>query len=64
MCAEVGPHQASSGSLRAYSIEAMADAIAQLLEDMRIRRPHLVGYSLGARVALALALRTGELLLP
>ncbi len=54
----------AGGLLRAYSIEAVADAIVQLLEDMHIRRPHVVGYSLGARVALALALGTGELPAP
>ncbi len=42
----------------------MAEAVAQLLEDMRIHRPHVVGYSLGARIALALTLRTGGLLCP
>lgn len=59
MCAERGAHEATSGALQAYSIEAMADAIAQLLKDMGICRPHVVGYSLGARIALALALRSG-----
>ncbi len=59
--AEIKVPRGTSSSLRAYSIEAVSDAIAQLLEDMRIRRPHVIGYSLGARVALALALRAGVL---
>lgn len=46
-----------------YSVEAMAEAVKQLLRDLRISRPHIVGYSLGARVALALALRTSAQLL-
>ena len=41
----------------------MAEAVVQLLRDLRVSCPHVVGYSLGARVALAMAISTGAQIL-
>jgi pimeloyl-ACP methyl ester carboxylesterase len=38
-----------------YSLEAQADAVARLLEHLRVRDCHLVGHSSGGSVAIALA---------
>ncbi len=51
------------GASGGYSIEAMAEAVVQLLRDLRVSCPHVVGYSLGARVALAMAISTGAQIL-
>jgi pimeloyl-ACP methyl ester carboxylesterase len=40
-----------------YTIEMMADDAAGLLEALRIGRSHVVGMSLGGRIAMSLALR-------
>ena len=60
-------HALSAGAEGAYSVEAMADAVAALLQQLgdarsarRQVRWHLIGYSLGARIALRLALRHGR----
>ncbi|MBF0278515.1 MAG: 2-succinyl-6-hydroxy-2,4-cyclohexadiene-1-carboxylate synthase [SAR324 cluster bacterium] len=44
------------GSYEAYSLPLLADALATLLGDLQITSCSLVGYSLGGRIALQLAL--------
>jgi pimeloyl-ACP methyl ester carboxylesterase len=48
------------GAGAAPSIELFADRVAALLDRLEIERAHLVGFSLGGMVALALAARCGE----
>ena len=45
----------------AYSIEMMADDTAGLMQKLNIRQAHIVGISLGGRIALALSLRHADL---
>ena len=42
-----------------YDLEAYADDAAALIESLGLRRPVLLGHSLGARIAAALAAREG-----
>ena len=44
----------------AYSIEMMADDTAGLMQTLGIQQAHIVGISLGGRIALALSLRHAE----
>ena len=44
----------------AYSIEMMADDTAGLMQALGIKQAHIVGISLGGRIALALSLRHAE----
>ena len=44
----------------AYSIEMMADDAAGLMQTLGIQQAHIVGISLGGRIALALSLRHAE----
>jgi pimeloyl-ACP methyl ester carboxylesterase len=44
----------------AYAIEMMADDTADLMQTIGIQRAHIVGISLGGRIALALSLRHVE----
>ena len=44
----------------AYSIEMMADDTAGLMQVLGIQQVHIVGISLGGRIALALSLRHAE----
>ena len=57
----VGQVCCSAGAEGAYGVEAMADAVAALLEQLsgQAQPWHVVGYSLGARIALRLAARHG-----
>jgi pimeloyl-ACP methyl ester carboxylesterase len=48
------PHQG------AYTIEGAAQALLALLDELEIERPLVVGYSMGGRLALYLALRHPE----
>ncbi|HEY6284385.1 MAG TPA: alpha/beta hydrolase [Ktedonobacteraceae bacterium] len=43
-----------------YSIEMMADDTAGLMQTLGIQQAHIVGISLGGRIALALSLRHAE----
>lgn len=43
-----------------YSIEMMADDTERLLDALAMRRTHILGISMGGRIALALALRHPE----
>ena len=42
----------------AYTVEAMADDVASVIDDHAAGTAHVVGYSMGGRVALTLACRT------
>src|SRR3712207_4582359 len=44
----------------AYTIEGAAQALLTLLDELEIERPLIVGYSMGGRLALYLALRHAE----
>jgi 3-oxoadipate enol-lactonase len=44
----------------AYSIEMMADDTAELMQMLGIQQAHIVGISMGGRIALALSLRHVE----
>jgi pimeloyl-ACP methyl ester carboxylesterase len=44
-----------------YSIEMMADDTAGLLDTLKIARAHVMGISLGGRIAIALTLKRPEL---
>jgi pimeloyl-ACP methyl ester carboxylesterase len=44
-----------------YSIEMMADDTAGLLDGLKISRAHIMGISLGGRIAIALTLKHPEL---
>jgi 3-oxoadipate enol-lactonase len=44
----------------AYSIEMMADDTARLMQSLGIQQAHIVGISLGGRIALELSLRHAE----
>jgi pimeloyl-ACP methyl ester carboxylesterase len=44
-----------------YSIEMMADDTAELLNALRIEQAHIMGISLGGRIAIALTLKHPEL---
>jgi pimeloyl-ACP methyl ester carboxylesterase len=46
---------------RPLSVELMADDIAALIEHLGLKRPHLVGYSLGGGVAFHTAVRHAHL---
>lgn len=46
---------------RPFSIEAMADDVAALIEHLGLERPDVMGYSLGGGVAILLASRHPEL---
>jgi 2-succinyl-6-hydroxy-2,4-cyclohexadiene-1-carboxylate synthase len=54
-------HGASLG-LRpeAYTIEESARAVIHVLDELRVQRPVMVGYSMGGRLALYMALRRPE----
>jgi 2-succinyl-6-hydroxy-2,4-cyclohexadiene-1-carboxylate synthase len=54
-------HGGTSAPPEAMSVEATADALAALLEARDAAPAHLVGYSLGARVALRLAVAHPDL---
>ena len=43
-----------------YSIEMMADDTAELMQTLAIQRAHILGISMGGRIALALSLRHAE----
>lgn len=43
-----------------YTVEGAARALSRLIEDLAIERPSVVGYSMGGRLALYLALRYPE----
>ena len=44
----------------AYTIEGSARALLRVLDDLEVERPLIVGYSMGGRLALYLALRYPE----
>ena len=44
----------------AYGREAMSDDILALMDHLNVERAHLMGYSMGARLALATALKAPE----
>ena len=44
-----------------YSVEMMVDDTAGLLSELKIERAHVIGISLGGRIAIALALKHTEL---
>lgn len=44
-----------------FSMEAMSDIICKLLSSIKARKVTLVGYSMGARVALCMALRCSDM---
>ncbi|MCX7899088.1 MAG: alpha/beta hydrolase, partial [Methylocystis sp.] len=44
----------------AYSLDTMADDATRLLDHLSIPRADIMGYSLGARIAIALALKAPE----
>src|SRR2546428_7810581 len=46
---------------RPLSPELMADDIAALIKHLKLERPHLIGFSLGCRVALLTAIMHPEL---
>jgi 2-succinyl-6-hydroxy-2,4-cyclohexadiene-1-carboxylate synthase len=45
---------------QAYTMEGTARAVVRTLDDLKARRPVIVGYSMGGRLALYLALRHPE----
>lgn len=49
------PGHGGSGRLRAYSLAAYRDAVVGLLDALDVRRPSLVGHSLGAHTASLVA---------
>lgn len=54
-------HGASLGlAPEAYTIEGTARAVVRTLDELEVRRPVVVGYSMGGRLALYLALRYPE----
>jgi 2-succinyl-6-hydroxy-2,4-cyclohexadiene-1-carboxylate synthase len=54
-------HGASLGFVpEAYTMEGTARAVVRTLDDLKARRPVIVGYSMGGRLALYLALRHPE----
>ncbi|MFK0692036.1 alpha/beta fold hydrolase [Mesorhizobium sp. IMUNJ 23033] len=55
-------HGASQAGLRAFRPASFADDIAGLIGQLRLDRPVLVGHSLGAMVAIALAARHRKLI--
>jgi 2-succinyl-6-hydroxy-2,4-cyclohexadiene-1-carboxylate synthase len=51
-------HGASLGlAPEAYTMEGTAQAVVRTLDELEVRRPMIVGYSMGGRLALYLALR-------
>src|SRR5690349_10557727 len=48
-------HGGTSASAASMSVEATAEALAMLLREREAVPAHIVGYSLGARIALRLA---------
>lgn len=54
-------HGASVGlSPETYTVEGVARAIIRVMDDLRVQKASLVGYSMGGRLALYLALRHPE----
>src|SRR5215217_2658936 len=56
------PGHGSSLSLtpEAYTVEGAAEAVIDTLDELEVERPVIVGYSMGGRLALYLALRYPE----
>ena len=54
-------HGASLGlTPEAYTMEGTTRAVVQTLDELEVERPAIVGYSMGGRLALYLALRYPE----
>jgi 3-oxoadipate enol-lactonase len=57
---DVRGHGGSPVPRRPYSLEALADDVAHLLDGLGIRKAHWVGLSMGGMIGQAFAIRHGE----
>lgn len=62
VCVDLVGHGCSDapGDVSAYSMDRCVDQIAAIIDELALERPHLLGYSMGGRAALAFCTRYPE----
>ena len=62
VCVDLIGHGCSDApsDIKAYSMERCVDQIAEIVDGLALERPHLLGYSMGGRAALAFCTRHPE----